>query len=231
MPSTTSVTSSDNCGGAATVTHVSDVISNQTCTNRFDLIRTYRATDECGNSASCTQTITVFDNTAPTLTCPANVTVQCASLIPPQNVEAVTTTDNCGGASISFGGDVTVNQICVNRFTVMRTYRATDVCGNSASCTQTITVFDNTAPTFLTCPANITVQCANLVPATVDPAQVSATDNCGGSSTVTLAGDVISNQTCANRFTVTRTYSATDECGKFHHHAHKPSPYSMNTHR
>src|SRR4030095_16711456 len=176
----------------------------------FIVVRVYVATDLCGNSATCSQTITVFDNTAPTLTCPANVTVQCANLVPTPNIALVLATDNCLGiATVSHVGDVISNQTCTNRFNITRTYRAIDQCGNSATCTQTITVFDNTPP-FISCPQNVTVQCASLVPA---PATTSVTssDNCGGTTTVTHVGDVISNQTCTNRFNITRTYRAMDE--------------------
>ncbi len=211
-PDIAGVITSDNCGGTSTVIFVGDVISNQTCADRFTVTRTYMATDECGNSSTCNQTITVFDNTAPSITCPANVTVQCASQVPPPNIAGVVTSDNCGGtATVTFVADVISNQTCVNRFIVTRTYRATDACGNSATCNQTITVFDDTAPS-ITCPANITVQCANQVPAP-NTAGVVTSDNCGGTATVTFVGDVVSNQTCTSRFTVTRTYSATDECG------------------
>jgi hypothetical protein len=68
----------DNCNGIPTITHLGDVISNQTCANRYTITRTYRATDECGNSSSCAQTITVNDVTPPTITCPPNVTTACA---------------------------------------------------------------------------------------------------------------------------------------------------------
>jgi hypothetical protein len=49
---------------------------------------------------------------------------------------------------------------------------------------------------------NVTVQCANLVPA---PAvgTVTSTDNCAGTATVTHVGDVMSNMTCVNRFNIT----------------------------
>jgi hypothetical protein len=211
-PNIASVTTSDNCGGSATVTFVGDAINNQTCVNRFNVTRTYRATDECGNSATCTQTITVFDNTAPLITCPTNVTVQCASQVPAPNIGGVTTNDNCGGtATVTFVGDAINGQTCVNRFNVIRTYRATDECGNSATCTQTITVFDNTAP-LITCPGNVTVQCASQVPAP-NTASVITSDNCNGTPSVTFIGDAITNQVCVNRFNVTRTYRATDECG------------------
>ena len=209
---TGAVITSDNCAGTVTVTHVGDVITNMTCVNRFTLTRTYRATDVCGNSATCAQVITVFDNTPPMITCPANVTVQCASLVPAVNTGAVTTSDNCAGTvTVTHVSDVITNMTCVNRFTLTRTYRATDECGNSATCAQVITVFDNTPP-MITCPANVTVQCAADVPP-VNTGAVVTSDNCGGTVTVTHVSDIISNQTCLNRFTLTRTYRATDECG------------------
>ncbi|HZV68023.1 MAG TPA: hypothetical protein VFG10_00685, partial [Saprospiraceae bacterium] len=211
-PNPATVIASDNCNGVATVTFVSDVINNQTCVNRFNIIRTYRAVDECGNSASCSQTITIFDNTSPSITCPVNVTVQCASLVPAPNPASVIASDNCNGlASASFVNDIITNQTCTNRFNVIRTYRATDECGNSATCSQTITVFDNTAPS-INCPANTTVQCASQVPAP-NPGSIIASDNCNGLASVTFVNDVIANQTCTNRFNVVRTYRATDECG------------------
>ncbi|HJW29407.1 MAG TPA: hypothetical protein VJ508_09155, partial [Saprospiraceae bacterium] len=211
-PNTGSVTATDNCNGVPTITFVSDVTTNQTCVNRYILTRTYRATDECGNSATCTQVITVFDNTLPSITCPANVTVQCASQVPAPNTGSVTTSDNCGGTpTVAFVNDVTTNQTCLNRYNVIRTYSATDACGNSATCSQTIVVFDNTVPS-ITCPGNVTVQCASQVPAP-NTGSVTASDNCNGAPIVTFVGDVTTNQTCANRYTLTRTYRATDECG------------------
>ena len=211
-PNIALVTATDNCSGTATITHVGDVISNQTCPNRYTVTRTYRATDLCGNSATCNQIITVFDDTPPMLSCPVNITVQCANLVPVPNIALVTSTDNCSGtATITHVGDVISNQTCPNRYTLTRTYRATDLCGNSATCAQIITVFDDTPPT-ITCPVNITVQCASLVPAP-NVASVITSDNCGGTATVTFVNDVISNQTCVNRFVVTRTYRSTDACG------------------
>ena len=209
-PNTASVTASDNCGGAVTITFVSDVITNQTCANRFTLTRTYRATDVCGNTATCAQIITVFDNTVPTIICPAAVTVQCASLVPAVNTASPTASDNCGGAvTITFVSDVITNQTCDNRFTLTRTYRATDVCGNSATCAQVITVFDNTPPTFLNPPANITVECF-FVPPVVIPAAI---DNCTGTVTVILVSETQVPGVCPTVYTLTRLFRATDNCG------------------
>lgn len=207
------VEESDNCEGTPTIAHISDVTTDMTCVNRFNITRTYIATDECGNSATCTQLIIVSDNTPPTLTCPAGTTVQCASQVPPVNInDVINEADNCNGIPvITHVSDVTTNMTCANRFDITRTYRATDECGNSATCTQFISVFDNTPPV-ITCPAGVTVQCANQVPAP-NTTLVTASDNCGGTATITFVSDVTTNMTCVNRFTLTRTYRATDVCG------------------
>lgn len=65
-----------------------------------------------------------------------------------------TISDNCVGTIIvSMTNEVSAPGICANSFILSRTYTATDVCGNFASCVQTITVADMTPPT-ITCPAN-----------------------------------------------------------------------------
>lgn len=200
---------SDNCG-SVNVTWVSDNITAGDCPNHYSIARTYRATDACGNSSTCTQTITVNDNTAPTITCPAAITVQCAGNVPPHDFAGGSASDNCGAVNVAWVSDVVTAGDCPNHYSIARTYRATDACGNTSTCTQTITVNDNTAPT-ISCPAPVTVQCASAVPPH-NFAGGTASDNCGA-VTVTWTSDVISNQTCPNKYTLTRTYTATDACG------------------
>ncbi|HUR66989.1 MAG TPA: HYR domain-containing protein [Chitinophagaceae bacterium] len=174
---------------------------------------TVTVTNSCG-TANCSFTVTVNDTQNPSITCPAGVTVSCASAVPAPNIASVTASDNCPGVVVTHQGDVISGQTCANRYTITRTYRATDASGNIAQCTQTITVNDITAPT-LTCPANVTVSCASAVPVANIASVTGVTDNCGGVVTVTHQGDVISAQTCVNRYTITRTYRATDACGNF----------------
>ena len=211
-PSTSLVTASDNCGGPVALVHVGDTMSASNCLNQFALTRTYRATDACGNSAPCTQTITVNDTTPPTITCPASITVSCAAEVPPPNISLVTASDNCGGpVTVVHVGDTMSASNCLNQFTLTRTYRATDACGNSATCSQTIAVNDTTPPT-ITCPAAVTVNCAALVPPATTTG-ILAVDNCGGPVTVNYVGDTISASNCPNHFVLSRTYRATDICG------------------
>src|SRR6267142_2632741 len=89
------VTASDNCGGTPVITHDSDVIGNQTCPSRYTIMRTYHATDACGNVTSQSQTITVDDQTPPLITgFPMDATVSCASAVPAADESLVTASDN-----------------------------------------------------------------------------------------------------------------------------------------
>ena len=91
-------------------------------------------------------------------------------------------------------------------YTITRTFTATDACGNSTSASQTITVEDTTAPE-LSIPADYTAECSDEL--ILDDA--TATDNCGE---VTI--EVSSEETagdCAGSYTVTRTFTAMDDCG------------------
>lgn len=208
----TGLIATDNCLGSVSVNYLGETISNQTCDNRYTLTRTYVATDNCGNSATCQQIITVFDDTPPQLTCPGLVTVDCNEMIPPADPGSIDATDNCDGlVEVEFVNDITVNQTCAQSLTILRTYQATDVCGNTATCTQTIQVIDNIAPQ-LTCPSAVSVSCASEVPA-ANPDEITATDNCSGDVVVSWLNDVTTAQICENRFTIQRTYLATDPCG------------------
>ncbi len=205
------VVATDNCGGVPVITHSDQTIPGA-CANKFVVQRTYTATDACGNSSSRTQTITVNDTNAPVISSiPTNVTVQCAGDVPTPNDGAVVATDNCGGAPVITHSDQTIAGACVNKFTVKRTYTATDACGNSSSSIQTITINDTTAPVISSIPADVTVQCPSAVPA-ADHSAVVATDNCGGTPVITHSDQTIAG-TCVNKYVIKRTYTATDACG------------------
>ncbi|RAJ06992.1 gliding motility-associated-like protein [Chitinophaga skermanii] len=206
IPAPAIVTASDNCDANVTIT-VNDVEKNKTCEGSFIIERTWTATDDCNNSFTRTQIITVQDTTKPTFTfVPAAVTVSCESI---PALGTPTATDNCSNVIITYLGEAKSNVICDNSYTLTRTWRAADNCGNEAFATQIITVRDTTAPTFIAVPANVTVEC-DQIPAIVTP---TATDNCAGNVTVTLIGEVKSNIVCATSYTLTRTWVAADVCG------------------
>ena len=139
--------------------------------------------------------------------------MQCASDVPAANAASLTATDNCGGTiTKEHVGDVISNQTCANRYTITRTYRATDACGNKSTCTQVITVNDNTTPVVQNCPANRTVAPTTLSGTVVNYTLPTATDNCSGNTTPVQTAGLPSGA----RFpigTTTNTYEFTDACG------------------
>jgi subtilisin-like proprotein convertase family protein len=180
--------------GTATATDVCDVpvvtftdvsTQGQGCSQySYIIIRTWKATDACGNTATCSQTITVQDLVAPTIACPANVTRQCDQPTDPGSTgNATATGDNCATLpqiSVTFT-DVSSQTAagCTNdSYVITRTWRATDPCGNFSTCVQTITVVDNTPPTII-CPANTTIQCTT---STAPGATGTATGNAAANS-------------------------------------------------
>jgi hypothetical protein len=207
-PNPALVVATDNCG-TVTKEHLSTSSPyNVTCTNRFSVTRSYRATDGSGNTAMCSQVITVYDNTAPVFTfVPANVTVQCNSV---PAVGTPVASDNCGGTvTIAYNGQTTAAGACQDTYTITRQWTATDACGNTKTATHRISVVDTQKPGFISVPANVTVQC-NAIP---NPAVPTATDNCDTSVTVTYNGQTSTAGACANAYTLTRRWTAADNCG------------------
>ncbi|BDB53823.1 hypothetical protein GENT5_01280 [Flavobacterium ammoniigenes] len=205
IPTAPVLTATDNCG-AATVSY-NQVRANGTCPNSYTLTRTWTATDDCGLTTVHTQTITVQDTTAPTFVqaLPANVTVECSAI---PTTPVLTATDNCGTATVSYN-ELRTNGSCSNSYTLTRIWTATDACGLTTVHTQTITVQDTTAPTFVEAlPANVTVECSAIPTAPV----LTATDNCGTATVSFNETTTALPSTCSN-YTLTRTWVATDLCG------------------
>src|SRR6185295_12132426 len=165
----------DNCSTGLQATFT-DVTVAGPCQGSHVITRTWHLVDNCGNAAADqVQTITVSDNTAPTFTAPANTTIY---------------------TSVSCTYNVTVDGPCEGSHIITRTWHLVDNCGNAAADqVQTITVSDNTAPTF-TAPANTTIYTSATC--TYD-ASVAATgdvtneaDNCSTGLNATYT-DVVTN--------------------------------------
>ncbi len=138
------------------------------------------ATDSYRESTTCTFTVNVVDTTAPSITCPADRTIDCTSPGGSQTTYSATATDVCDpspsvdcvpASGSTFGGGTT---------TV--TCTATDSSSNSSSCSFTVTVLDMTAPA-ITCPADRTLECTSPAGAATTYS-ASATDDCDTSPLV-----------------------------------------------
>ncbi len=180
----------------------------------------YTATDACGNSESCNFTVTVLAPAASNiaLNCTANSTVQIAqgstTAALGYTVPTTSTTCNAGGLNLSRTSGPGPNATRgAGTYTVE--YTATDACGNTETCSFTVTVL---APA----PSNITFNCtAN---STVQIAQGSTTATLGytvpTASTTCTAGGLNVSRTSGLAASATRGagtyqihYTATDACG------------------
>jgi len=185
-----------------TVQFMGEVSDGQLCPET--LTRTYRVTDSCSNWLDVTHTIIIHDTLAPIMDpAPADITVACAADVPPMN--GLNWTDNCLGAGVAQGVEVSSGTTCPEILT--RTWTVSDTCGNTTTETQIITINDTIAPVIDPAPADQNVQCWSEVPAM---AQLNWSDNCDGSGTLNGV-EVSDGLSCPE--TITRTWTYTDGCG------------------
>ncbi len=165
----------------------------------------WTATDACGNTDSLYFHVIISDNLPPVLAgVPANLTLGCGQSAP--SVASVTATDNCGSTpTVAFNQTQTGNGC---NTTITRTWTATDACGNVATASQTIQLAnDNQPPVLANIPANTSGTCGNIPPV---PGGITATDNCDTQVDISFSESIAGN---ACNYTLTRTWTATDDCG------------------
>ncbi len=193
----------DNCDANPSVTF-EDQVNAGSCPIVSIITRTWTVKDACGNANSCTQVIRVSDNTAPTITCPSNVQVECGQSTDPVATGQATAQDSCDPCPAITYKD-TISGTCPK--IISRKWKATDNCGNSVTCTQIITVVDTTPPA-INCPPDKNIMCGE----STNPSNTgwaTANDLCDPSPTVTYT-DTVSGG-CPG--TITRAWTATDRCG------------------
>jgi len=184
-----------------------EVQGNGSCDSSFTL--NLVVTNIGGCSSICSMIIYQLDTISPVITnVPDSLMVSCASEVPPMMSDTVIVTDNCEGNISLVVSDTVFDQACLNQFTILRTWTATDTCGNFSTESQIISVFDSIPPVLDGVPADTGVCCADSIPL---PASVTAFDNCDGALPVTLT-EVVSDSTSPLYFTLTRIWTAIDTC-------------------
>ncbi len=205
VPPVPQVEAVDDC--SEVTIELNEALYPQLCPDYYALIRTWTATDACGNTAVMEQTVIVQDTEAPVLEgVPQDISAGCNQIpdVPPPGT--VTAIDNCSAdVSIQFIEEVYPND-CGE--TIVRTWIATDACGNEGVATQTIVIGDDGPPQLIGVPADITVSCYQVP----DPALVTAIDSCDVKVEVLLS-ETITPGDCLASYTLIRTWTATDDCG------------------
>ena len=189
----------DNCCNVALVPTLVFSQTNGSCP--WLITETWKATDCRGQANTCTRLVTVMDTNPPVISCATNKTVECGTA---WSFDPPTASDTCCGTNITITIVNTVtNGSCP--WLITRTWKATDCCTNSATCSQTVTVVDTTPPA-ITCATNKTVVAG--WPWSFDPP--TASDRCCGTNLTVSILSTVTNRPCP--LTITRTWVAVDCC-------------------
>lgn len=167
---------------------------------------TYTITDTLGNTNSCSFMVTVNDVENPVIICRSDTAVDnnsgvCFATV--NGLAPLLTDDTCGVATVSyiFSGVSTgsgLNDASGRNFNLGVTtvnYTVTDLSGNTAACSFTVTVLDAESPS-ISCPGNIVTNNDTLICGAVvnGIAPLTANDNCGiDSVSYVLSGATIGN--------------------------------------
>lgn len=146
------ITGTDNCSAFANMTVIQSPVAGSTDGGITNVLVTLY--DEQGNSSTCTTTLLPDDNDPPTITCPSPGPVDngtnCDFTVP-NYISGALVLDNCPNYTLSQNPAIgsTINP-GMNDITIT----VVDAGGNSASCTFTLEVTENTAPS-ITCPGDV----------------------------------------------------------------------------
>jgi hypothetical protein len=200
----------DNCDATVALEILSQEEFSGSCAGSF--MRTYVATDQCGNSDTLMQSIDLIDTEAPEFTViPQDTTLSCDDDYTVGSLGAAEAEDNCDGdVEISYTDVVTFIDDCAGTAEVVRTWNAADDCGNNKTVNQIITLIDTTDPVFNEdLPADATASCDDIPMAPT----LTATDNCDPDLGVSLTETIEDDDLCPLDYSIIRTWSVTDCAG------------------
>lgn len=169
------------------------------------IVRTYTATDGCGNTGSANQIIVLSDNVPPVfISTPNNLVSSCGGT---DNEELPVVEDNCSEVSITFNDEPLSGQGCTG--SLLRTWIAADACGNTATQEQIISFSDDAPPVIVSAPEDFTASCDDI-PA-VDINAIVFEDNCSN-ATVSVEESQVPGF-CPGGFNIERIWTVSDACG------------------
>jgi hypothetical protein len=208
-------TVTDACSSVTWSTLPSVLLFSDGCGATGAVTVTFVATDDCGNSSTTSATFTIEDTTAPVLTdFPEDLIVECdgtghttAFNAWLNDVAGARASDACG--SVTWSSTYTdLTDDCGLTGTSIVTFKATDECGNTTTVTAKFIIKDTTAPTMVF-EGNIEDIAVDFSEIPAAP-KVTVSDVCG-TAAVEL-DESIEGRPCDTEFTITRTWTATDDC-------------------
>ncbi|MFN5365124.1 MAG: hypothetical protein ACK5CH_06890, partial [Bacteroidota bacterium] len=184
----------------------------------YNVLRVFTATDQCGNSSTATQLISVVDTKPPVPVGLLDTTALCSNLVP-FPLPTPGALDACSGLTLPpvLLGTTNSPATCPGNYTIEVRWRAQDVCLNQTQFVQTVHVIDTVAPLLVNIPDDMTVEC-NSIPSPPNTSTFNGTDLCSPTVNVSLTEtEIRGNDTGAcdywTNWTLKREWTATDGCG------------------
>ncbi|MFK7786035.1 MAG: HYR domain-containing protein, partial [Crocinitomicaceae bacterium] len=170
----------DNCSSGTGITLTQSPIAGTSISS--PTLVTLTATDQAGNSETCSFTVITSDTTSPSVTCPSDqivaINASCGYSMP-DLTGLVTGTDNCSAfANMTVSQNPAVGSAESGVTPVIITL--TDQSGNSTTCTTNVLPDDVTPPT-ITCPTSSTASAGTSCDFALTNfgSLATVTDNCG----------------------------------------------------
>jgi FG-GAP repeat/HYR domain len=202
---------SDNC---ASLISESQSPSSSTVLTGHNAVQTVTLTgnDGNGNTANCSFSVTLKDQTPPTISCPTNVTINangnCQNQIGAYSL--LSKSDNCATIISESQSPISSTVLTGNNATQTVTLTGNDGNGNTANCSFLVTLKDVTPPV-VSCPTNVTINangnCQNQIGAYT---LLSKTDNC---ATVISESQIPASSTVLTGNNATQTVTLTGNDG------------------
>lgn len=210
----------DDCSWVETKLEVSITEHNE-C--EYTMVRTWTATDGCGNSTQKQQTIEVVDTLAPEIEVvnPLLKDIKLGEEIavydcksPQVYLSDIVVTDCCNEVDVEAYDDLLINGKC-DRYGFFRKWRcgyiATDDAGNTSEFYFFMVLYDDEAPVLYNVPDDVTLGCDDTIPG-LDHT-VEASDNCTRRNTPEFSEEVVYDPADSNNFAVKRLWYFEDDCG------------------
>ncbi|MCF8239254.1 MAG: HYR domain-containing protein [Saprospiraceae bacterium] len=176
VPSAPILTATDNCGPAS----ISMVETTGGTNCGYTLTRLWTASDDCGNTSTRQQVVTVTDTSPPVAKCRSGHKVYLNS-VGEGTINATDiddgSYDNCSAFTLAVTPALVT---CANLGNISVTLTVTDACGNVGSCNSIVEVIDDLKPHMACKGLDIYLDDTGN-PVTIDPADLDdgITDNCG----------------------------------------------------
>jgi hypothetical protein len=170
VPAPAEVSAWDDCSDVGEISFEQEIVMGKGSAKcSYSIVRTWTVSDACGNTAMAQQVITVEDTQAPVFECEGyDIKVACGDV---PALEECKVKDNCDGDLDETFNETSTTQLNGNVLHV-RTWTATDDCGNTAVLEQ-----------------RILEACAKFQTATVDRTLRAAPNPFAGETRITFGSD------------------------------------------